>query len=303
MSETIFQILQLRSSHVSAQRKAWLFFVSLALVAAVLVYLSDYTHSFLTRPWLMLVIVFLALNLLVGMVTFLIVSAYRQRSKLEAGDKDNFTLGIDALGRTVVAVGTLGSILPVFDIAFSQFLTSFSLVAVATVILFKDNIGNFLDGYRLMFSTDLLIGDYIKINDTSKGVIRDISFHHTRLKTDEGNILYIPNSQLINGEVTNLSKLKFKRISVPFTVTTEALGSVNTFETMLTKKLCAEFDDRIDPEKVFFRVTALEPEKAECALEVSVDHYSFKFERLVTKFVYQIVMEHTQASATKKTKK
>ena len=300
MSDTIFKILQLRSTHVSTKRKMWLFFISLALVLMVTVYVSDYAHAFLTRPWLILIIVFLTLNLLVGVITFLIVSAYRQRTNLEAGDKDNFTLGVDALGRTVVGVVTLSSILPIFDIQFHQFLTSFSLVAVATVILFKDNIGNFLNGYRLMFSTDLLIGDYIKINDTSKGVIRDINFHNTKLRTDEGNILYIPNSQLINGEVTNLSKLKFKRITVPFTVSMETLKEVGNFEEMIKEKLRAEFDKRIDPEKVFLRVTTLEPEKVEYALEVSVDHYSFKFERMIAKLVYQTVLKYAQVASSNK---
>lgn len=297
MSETFYSILRLRSSHVSTERKVWLLIVSLLLGATIFVYTGDYAHAYFTRTWLLLIIVFLSLNFVVGVVTFLIVSAYRQRSHLEAGERDNFILGVDALGRTFVSVATLGSILPIFDIPFHQFLTSLSLVAVALVLIFKDNISNFLDGYRLMFSSDLLIGDYIKINDSSKGVIRDISFHHTKLRTDEGNILSIPNSHLVNGEVTNYSKMRLKRITVRFTVSTKALMPIQAFEEMLVNELTTKFPDIVEADKVFLRIMSLEPDKAECDLEISVDQYSFKVEKKVTKFVFKTVLEHSVASA------
>lgn len=278
----------------------WLFFVTLAFVVSGFVYYGGYTQPYMPQSWLVLVIVFLALNFLVGSVTFLIVSAYRQRSNLEVGERDNFILGVDALGRTFVAVATFGSILPIFDIPFHQFLTSLSLVAVALVLIFKDNIANFLDGYRLMFSSDLLIGDYIKINDSSKGVIRDISFHTTKLRTDDGNILSVPNSHLVNGEVTNLSKMRLKRITVRFTVPTKALSSLDSFEEMLVNKLTEKFPEIIDADKIFLRIMALEPDKVSCDLEISVDQYSFKVEKKITKFAYKKVLEHMLATAESK---
>lgn len=229
MLQTLFDIFLLRDFHVSVQRKAWLLFTSLLLGVAIFIHVGDFTTSFLTDSWLLILIVFLSLSLLTGLVRFLVVSTYRGRSQLPVHEQDNFTLGVDALGRTVVAVGTLGSILPIFNIAFSQFLTSFSLVAVATVLIFKDDINNFLSGFRLMFSSDFWVGDYIKVNDNSRGVIRSITFHSTKLKTDDGNILFIPNTQLVSGEVINFSKLKLKRITVPFTVAVEILRPVEDF--------------------------------------------------------------------------
>lgn len=292
MSDTIFKFLATRSSHVSIQRKVWLLVVTLLLAEAIFAYHSGFTNEYFTRPWLTLIIVFLSLNLVTGILSFLIVSTYRQRSHVPAGEQDNFILGIDALGRTIVIVATLASILPIFGIQFHQFLTSFSLVAVATVLIFKDIIANFIDGYRLMFSSDLLIGDYIKVNDSARGVIRDITFHSTKLRTDDGNILYVPNTQLINGEVINFSKLRYKRIVIDFKVPTKVLANSTAFEDYLLGELTQQFGEMVDPDKVFLRIEKVEKEDTECKYEISVDQYSFKIETKITKFVYQKVIDY-----------
>lgn len=292
MFETIFDIFLLRNFQVSTHRKVRLLILSLALGVASYVYVGGYVSSEFTGSWLKLLLLFLSLNLVVSLVSFLLISAYRGRSRLPVGEQDNFTLGTDALGRTIVVFGTIGSVLPIFNIPFHQFLTSFSLVAVATVLIFKNSIDNFLSGFRLMFSRDLLIGDYIKVSDSARGVIRSINFQNTKLKTDDGNILYIPNAKLISEEVINFSKLKLKRITVPFKISTKLLWPSGKFEEVLVKELADNFPDFIEVDKVYFRISTLEMGDSECVLEISVDHYSFKVEKQITKFVYQKVVDY-----------
>ena len=181
--------------------------------------------------------IFLLVSSIANLVRFFTVTAYRKRSLLPVGERDNFILGVDSLSALIVFLITAASVFAVFNIAFQTFLTSISLFAVALVLIFRDYISNYLDSFRLMFSTDYRIGDYIKVSEFTKGVITDVHFRATKLKTDEGDVLFIPNTKLMTSEVVNYSKTKFKRIIVPFSLPTESLLTVEKFEEKL-KNLC-----------------------------------------------------------------
>jgi small-conductance mechanosensitive channel len=249
--------------------------------------------AYFFEPYVLIVIVFLVSYLTVSVLRFSIITSYRQRSKVEIGEYDNFILGVDSLGRIIIVMVMLGSVWPIFDLPLNQFLTSFSLFAVALVWMLNPYLHNFFDSFRLMFSRDFLIGDYVKVSDSSRGVITDITFRATKLRTDDGDVLFVPNSTLMGTEVANFSKLKFKRIRVPFTIPTKQLQDIEAFEVYLLARLTAEFEDLVNPNKVFLRITGIEGEESSCVYEVSVDQYSFKTEDRIAKVVYQAVLEYT----------
>jgi len=157
-------------------------------------------------------------------------------------------------------------------------------------LIFRDYISNFLDSFRLMFSTDFQIGDYIKVSEFTKGFVTDISFRATKLKTDNGDILYIPNTKLITSEVVNFSKTKFKRIAVPFTVPTSSVINVTAFEEGLKRGLQKAIPDLVKEEKMYLKITNINDWQTVFSFEVSVDHYNFSIEERVAKLVYQLVL-------------
>ena len=203
----------------------------------------DYLGVFVPVELWRILAIFLFISSVANLVRFFTVTAYRKRSLLPVGERDNFISGIDSLAALIVFIITLASVFAVFEIAFQTFLTSISLVAVALVLIFRDYISNYLDSLRLMFTTDYRIGDYIKISEFTKGVITDVHLRATKLKTDEGDVLFIPNTKLMTSEVVNYSKTKFKRIIVPFSLPTESLLSLETFEQKLKGALLAKFPD------------------------------------------------------------
>jgi small-conductance mechanosensitive channel len=232
------------------------------------------------------------------MVRFFAITAYRRRSQLPVGERDNFVLGFDSLVALVVFAVTAVSLFSIFNVALQTFLTSISLFAVALVLIFRDYISNFLDSFRLMFSTDFQIGDYIKVSEFTKGFITDISFRATKLKTDNGDILYIPNTKLITSEVVNYSKTKFKRIAVPFTLPTSSLIQVASFEEKLKKNVQQAFPDLVIEEKMYLKITNIQDWQTSCSFEVSVDQYNFSIEERVAKCVYQLVLAEQKNTIT-----
>ncbi len=278
------------TTNVSVRRFLTLF-VLLALLCGVLVF-QDIVKSEtqLPRELLQLATLALAVSVVGSIVRILIIGNYRRRLKLEPGEKDNFVLGIDAAANVFVLLVTLGGIFPIFGVPFLQFLTSLSLFSVALAWLFKEYLNNFFDSFRLMFSTDFLLGDYIKINDTTKGYISDITFRATKVKTDEGDILYIPNTTMMNNEITNYSKVKLKRIIVPFSLSTTRLRSAPDLEHHLTEVVRATAPEAADTVRVFLRITGVTPDAASLQLEISIDRYSFAVETALHRAVYEAVL-------------
>ena len=276
---------------VSPRRKFWFIFKVLAVIFLVW-FAEPYTQALLipTEEVITLATIFLSASIVFSVGRFFIVTAYRKRVNIAVGEQDNFIIGIDALSSLCVVLITLGSFFPVFGIPFTNFLTSLSLFSVASAWLFKEYISNFIDSYRLMFSRDFLIGDYIKLNDNTKGIITDITFRATKLRTDEGDVLFVPNSTLMNTEVTNYSKVKFKRIIVPFTVATSQIADIPKFEGHIRRYLIEAFPELIREQKTFLRIKDIQHEVTSCAFEVAIDQYSFSIENDIHKATYAAVL-------------
>lgn len=262
------------------------------LIAIVVSLQSGLLGSYLPGEFWALVTIYLTASVVFHLIRASLISAYRKRNKLKKGERDNFVLGMNSLVELVTFFVTFLAGLWVLDIPFQTFLTSISLVAVALVLIFRDYISNYLDSFRLMFSTDFRLGDYVKVGDKTTGEIADISFRATKLKTDEGDVLYIPNTKFITSEVVNYSKSRFKRIIVPFALPTVSVHPLSEFDKRLTQHLLTEFPDMIRDSKIFLRVTDIKEWHTHFALEAAVDSYDFEVEDRVAKAIYREVLRY-----------
>jgi potassium efflux system protein len=79
-------------------------------------------------------------------------------------------------------------------------------------------VNNLVSGIILIFESPFQIGDYIELNG-KKGIVRDMGIRSSRLVTEEGTEIIMPNGDLLSGEVTNWTVQNNKvRIEVPITV-------------------------------------------------------------------------------------
>jgi len=81
-------------------------------------------------------------------------------------------------------------------------------------------VNNLVSGIILIFESPFQIGDYIELNG-KKGIVRDMGIRSSRLMTEEGTEIIMPNGDLLSGEVINWTVQNSKvRIEVPITVET-----------------------------------------------------------------------------------
>ncbi|MEZ5540233.1 MAG: mechanosensitive ion channel family protein [Pseudomonadales bacterium] len=79
----------------------------------------------------------------------------------------------------------------------------FTTSAIITGIIafsMQDTLGNILGGIALQLDNSVQIGDWIKV-DTTKGKVIEVHWRHTAIRTNDGNVVVIPNSMLVKSKV------------------------------------------------------------------------------------------------------
>jgi small-conductance mechanosensitive channel len=130
--------------------------------------------------------------------------------------------GIFALTRiTRYVIWIVGSIVGLTYIGFD--LASLALIggAVGVGVGFglQNIFSNFVSGIIILLERTLKVGDFVDLQSGVVGTVTEISMRYTRVTTNDSVDIIVPNSEFINGRVTNWTlDESFRRIHVPFGV-------------------------------------------------------------------------------------
>ncbi len=118
----------------------------------------------------------------------------------------------------VLAVGAV-LVLDVAGVPISQFAVFAGAIGVGLGFGLQAIFNNFVSGLILLFDRSLKVGDYVELASGVHGEVRDIKIRYTRITTNDDIDILVPNSEFVNGRVTNwtLSE-RTRRIKVPFQV-------------------------------------------------------------------------------------
>jgi small conductance mechanosensitive channel len=86
---------------------------------------------------------------------------------------------------------------------------------LAVGLALKDSLGNFAAGVMLVIFRPFKIGDFITAGGTS-GVVDEIGLFATMMHTPDNQRIIVPNSSIINGNITNVSALPTRRLDLVF---------------------------------------------------------------------------------------
>jgi small conductance mechanosensitive channel len=102
---------------------------------------------------------------------------------------------------------------------YGNFLQSLATVAAAATLAIgfamQDVLANFVAGIFIFTDKPFRIGDWIEW-DGNSGVVEDISFRVTRVRTFDNELLTVPNSQLTDDVIKNPVAKGTLRLKVPF---------------------------------------------------------------------------------------
>jgi small-conductance mechanosensitive channel len=96
----------------------------------------------------------------------------------------------------LVLLGTLG--IPV-----TPFLTTVGLGGLAVALGLQQTLSNLFAGVQIALEGNIRAGDWVKFESGEQGIVEDIHWRTTRVRTLFGNCVVIPNSRLADSVATN----------------------------------------------------------------------------------------------------
>ena len=143
------------------------------------------------------VIVFLVFVIGSRVVSTVVVAALKRR---------NIRSDMVQVGGRVVAFFLLGVGLS-FAIGFafqSQNLTLAGILLATIIASFgvQDLLKDYVSGYYVLLERHIRVGDRITLEGVGSGTVTDVRLRVTLLKTDSGDLVVVPNSELFNKAVT-----------------------------------------------------------------------------------------------------
>ena len=157
-------------------------------------------------------------SLVVSTGGFFLENIYQRNHGL-AVNQQNVMLGISRIGSIINGLFIIIGVMLFLNIDPKEFLTSITLVAMALALTFREYITNMISGLFIMFSQRFKLGDVIKSGE-HKGAIIDITLANIVLRSDEDQLIFIPNNNAFTVVFQNLSNLDsplhFVHFSIPY---------------------------------------------------------------------------------------
>ncbi|MEG2081420.1 MAG: mechanosensitive ion channel [Oscillospiraceae bacterium] len=87
-------------------------------------------------------------------------------------------------------------VIDALGISVTSLIAMFSVVGLAASLAVQDSLSNLASGIMILVTKPFKIGDYVDIDNVS-GTIAITGLIHTRIKTVDNKIIYVPNSKII----------------------------------------------------------------------------------------------------------
>ena len=94
-----------------------------------------------------------------------------------------------------------------------------SAFAVGLGFGLQNIVSNFVSGVILLLEQSLKVGDFVDLQSGVRGHVREIAMRYTRVSTNDSLDVLVPNSEFINGRVSNWTlDDSHRRMHIPFGV-------------------------------------------------------------------------------------
>lgn len=152
---------------------------------------------------------------------------------------------IVAILRVVLWIVLAFSVVSMLGLSGNSFLVAASTVALAVGMALKDSLSNIANGIIIIMTKPFKKGDHIKVGG-SEGIVKAIKILTTEIFTFDNKKVIIPNSTIVNSELTNFTANPTRRIDLILGVSYES--DIKLVKKVLYKIL-AEHDLVLDVPK------------------------------------------------------
>lgn len=119
--------------------------------------------------------------------------------------------------KTIVAIVGILFLAQNLNIEVWSLFAGFSIFGAMVALAGQDMVKNFFGSITVLADQPFAVGDWIVVG-TIEGVVEDVGFRSTRVRTFYDSVISLPNSQLITASVDNYGRRNFRRYSKKLSV-------------------------------------------------------------------------------------
>jgi MscS family membrane protein len=159
---------------------------------------------------------------LIGLVDLL----FRRLRSGSALDQQLAPLVRKTLRFLLLVLGVLFVVSSVFDRDIGAWLAGLGIAGLAVSLAAQDSLKNLFGSITILVDRPFLVGQSIRYGGY-EGQVEEIGFRSTKLRTDGGSLVTIPNSKIVNDLVENTDRRYFRRsltLKIPFSTPPEKVA-------------------------------------------------------------------------------
>lgn len=126
-----------------------------------------------------------------------------------------------------IAVGALGAafFLQMLGYPVSGIIAGLGIGGLAVALAAQDSLSGFFSSVVLFMDRPFVVGDFVQIGGTT-GTVEEIGFRSTRIRTLGRTLVSIPNKEVVDSTIDNLSRRPMRRTEITVGVTYGATASM-----------------------------------------------------------------------------
>jgi small conductance mechanosensitive channel len=162
-------------------------------------------------PFLLLAV----LTLVVGLRIVRVIGKWIDRRLARRGVDPSLRPFLGSVIRALLNVAVFVSAAGIAGIETTSFVAILGAAGLAIGLALQGSLSNFAGGVMLLLLKPYKTEDYVEAGGTA-GTVDQIQIFHTRLKTPDNKVVLIPNSSVVNNNITNYSAESTRRCDLNF---------------------------------------------------------------------------------------
>lgn len=98
-------------------------------------------------------------------------------------------------------------------------LTGLGIGGLAVALAAKDTLENLFGSLTIFSDRPFQLGDWIVVNSSTEGVVEEVGFRSTRIRTFYGSLVSVPNGKLATATIDNMGHRRFRRVRTTLDLT------------------------------------------------------------------------------------
>ena len=165
-------------------------------------------------------IVLAIVTLIVGLLVIKLIGKLIKKALGNSKLNDTVKLVIIKTVKIILYVVLIVGIVSILGVPMSSVVAIIASCGLAVGLAFQGALANLAGGLMILIFHPFKVGDYVQATG-AEGVVTDISIFYTKLLTLDNKRVLVPNGDLMNANITNLTAEDKRRIDQDFKITND----------------------------------------------------------------------------------